>query len=667
MDILRTRASWIDNGIHAIELSSSENEKSADGFFLSVITERTGSGRILRFRINAKKKITLESLSADMEVNLSNAKVMSNGYQTWTDGSEMDGTHRMRKLNPIARGLLKPYGDYGIVKYSGKKRYVRSWTYTYLLNENSITLVGSCSEDTGYTIFEADISKNTLRIQKDCSGMYIAGDCEIMSIYIGEGREDVLWQEYFSRITSYRSPSGRCTGWTSWYNYYTSISEDIVMHNLRALSESKIPVDVFQIDDGYQNAVGDWLEINNKFPSGMRKIADEISKCGYKPGLWMAPFVCEKKSSIFREHPDWLLKDSHGRLVKAGWNPGWSGTFYSLDIYNEAFREYLKKVFSTVLHGWGYEILKLDFLYGVCIIPNNGKSRGQVMTEAMDFIREMAGKKQILGCGVPLGPAFKRVDYCRIGSDVAPYWEDWKLKYINYRERVSTVNSLRSTLGRWQLNGRAFSSDPDVFILRENDNSMTEDERNTLFLLNNILGSLIFFSDDIKKYGKREMGLLKSMYPTVKPLIKSVSSDNNLYKVELSAEGREYIIYSNLGDFEADIIADRRYYCADMLNLKKGDNLSIRPHCTVVLYSVDDASKPFLLGAKGHILPCSQIQLFECNSDGVTLKLKEGASPDTEVYIGVDESEKSMNINGMVHDASDINGVRCIVVKLYSS
>jgi hypothetical protein len=58
------------------------------------------------------------------------------------------------------------------------------------------------------------------------------------------------------------------------------------------------------------------------------------------------------------------------------------------------------------------------------MIPRNGKSRGEIMWEAMDLIRDFVGpEKLVLGCGVPLATAFRKVDYCRIGSDVAPWWE----------------------------------------------------------------------------------------------------------------------------------------------------------------------------------------------------------------------------------------------------
>ena len=97
------------------------------------------------------------------------------------------------------------------------------------------------------------------------------------------------------------------------------------------------------------------------------------------------------------------MKNKNGKIPFASHN--WGG-FYALDIYNKEVRQYLKEVFDTVLNVWGYDMVKLDFLYACCIIPFNGKSRGEIMCDAMDLIRELCGDKLILGCGVPLAPAF---------------------------------------------------------------------------------------------------------------------------------------------------------------------------------------------------------------------------------------------------------------------
>ena len=44
-----------------------------------------------------------------------------------------------------------------------------------------------------------------------------------------------------------------------------------------------------------------------------------------------------------------------------------------------------------MLDVWGFDLVKLDFLYAVCMLPTEYKTRGQIMCEAMDFLREVIG------------------------------------------------------------------------------------------------------------------------------------------------------------------------------------------------------------------------------------------------------------------------------------
>ena len=216
-----------------------------------------------------------------------------------------------------------------------------------------------------------DVYKRQLVISRDCRGVILhEGDCfALLSLYLGKGDEKELFEDYFARWSLLRKGAPQCTGWTSWYNYYTNISADIIDENLEVLRRENIAVDVFQIDDGYQKAVGDWLEVNDKFPAGMGAVAGNIRRHGLKPGLWLAPFICEHDSRLFKIKPEWLLRDARGKPVRAGWNPMWSGYFYALDFYADGFRDYLREVFRTVGEEWGFELLKLDFLYGVAILP----------------------------------------------------------------------------------------------------------------------------------------------------------------------------------------------------------------------------------------------------------------------------------------------------------
>jgi alpha-galactosidase len=64
-------------------------------------------------------------------------------------------------------------------------------------------------------------------------------------------------------------------GWCSWYQYFHDVTEADLLGNLAR--SAGWPFDVFQLDDGFQRAIGDWLETNEKFPSTLDRLAGEIA------------------------------------------------------------------------------------------------------------------------------------------------------------------------------------------------------------------------------------------------------------------------------------------------------------------------------------------------------------------------------------------------------
>ncbi|MDE5616645.1 MAG: alpha-galactosidase, partial [Clostridia bacterium] len=162
-----------------------------------------------------------------------------------------------------------------------------------------------------------------------------------------------------------------------------------------------------------------------------------------------------------------------------------------------------------VLNDWGYDLVKLDFLYGACVLPIHGKSRGEVMCDAMDLIRECCADKLVLGCGVPMMPAFGKVDYCRIGADIHLQWKN--RKYC-FREDVSTPHAVCNSIFRRHLDGRAWMNDPDVFLLRDDNIGMTFEQRKMLAKINSTFGRLLFISDDVSKYNEEQKKTLKETF-----------------------------------------------------------------------------------------------------------------------------------------------------------
>ena len=531
-------------------ISTSQAQSNQD---VEMIFEKTKEEKNIKLVVKLIPKKELEVLDIHIDLPFmynENHRVFCNGYQSWTDSKELTINEKMKGISKIAQSKVSKYqfdkyGDYLFHSYSNKAGDFHGFTYSYIRDNDKFILIGSLTERNGYTIIEHSIKNSLITIRKDLQGVKLKDSYLVFEIIIIEGKEDEVFNLYFDKMNIKKPTLKPMTGWTSWYNYYQNISEEIIIDNLNNFKNKKPWIDIFQIDDGYQTHVGDWLSIDKrKFPNGMKFLADNIKSNGVKAGLWLAPFVCETDSKIFKEKKDWLVRDEEGKLLPAGSN--WS-TFYILDIYNEEVREYIKKVFDTVLDEWGYDLVKLDFLYAVCLVPRMNKSRGQIMTEAMEFLRECVKDKLILGCGVPLGPAFGLVDYCRIGCDVGLDWDDkWFMRLI-HRERVSTLNAINNAIGRRHLNKRAFLNDPDVFLLREDNISLTKTQKETLFVINYIFGSLLFTSDNIKEYDDNKNAMFDMIKDFESKKIISVDrSDTNLITVVYENRNEAYVAYINL-------------------------------------------------------------------------------------------------------------------------
>lgn len=436
-------------------------------------------------------------------------RIFSNGYQSWTLSREYAPNDKIRDflfaadklMNSVfmAKSGVNRAGDAIFIETPHKRGIFTSSSYGYIRKGEITEIYGSLTERTGFTFLEFDGINGIVTVKKDLAGVKFSEKRRVFDFAVIKDTYDAAFDKYFELMGVTCRQKERLCGYTTWYNYYGNITEDIVRRDLKALYDFGERVDIFQIDDGYQAAIGDWLITDEKkFPSGMKAVADSIHSNNMKAGLWLAPFGAVKSSRVFSEHPDWIIRDEKGEPYVAGAN--W-GKFYAIDIYNEGAREYIRHFFDVVLNDWGYDMVKLDFLYAACILPIHNKTRGEIMCDAMDLIRECCGDKLVLGCGVPLMPAFGKVDFCRIGADAGLDWR--RHLYIN-REAVSTCHTVNNSIFRRHLDGRAFMNDPDVFLLRESNMHMSFKQRKLLAKVNGLFGSLLFTSDNVGEYGSEQ-------------------------------------------------------------------------------------------------------------------------------------------------------------------
>jgi alpha-galactosidase len=341
-------------------------------------------------------------------------------------------------------------------------------------------------------------------------------------------------QEYFKRLAFLRSavpesadnpdagapwPRGRDGipgGYESWYNHYTDINEERILSDLDGLEKNdnliklrcldrKRPV-IFQIDDGWERAVGEWEIRRERFPRGLKPLAEEIEKRGYIPGLWIAPFLVTRQCRIFREQPEWILRDAEGP-VSAGFNHLWSGTYYCLDLSRPEVEEYLSSIINRAIDEWGFRYLKLDFLYAGFLSGNfaGGGSPYEhyhrlcsALTARTKTVSAGAGELPVayLGCGVPLGPSYRYFPLSRIGADTREAWDWTAVKLLGHVGRPGAYPNLKDTIGRSFMDGAVYINDPDVIFLRNKNCTLKPHEKELIALVNFLLAGQIMCSDD---------------------------------------------------------------------------------------------------------------------------------------------------------------------------
>ncbi len=447
----------------------------------------------------------LVKVEASLNVPMSaEGRIFMNGYQSWTYCPEYDRSGKTRGIGHlpgrvIEHYALDRYGDYDFVSYPNKSGVTHGVSYCYFREGEEYRLIGSLDEHPGYTLFQYDSASRELRLERDCEGLRCGGEFHAFDLFFARGPEDRVFDAWFAAMGVKARTQEKIAGYTSWYNRYENISAETIREDLEGCIGRLRPGDVFQIDDGWEPGVGDWLEADPvKFPEGMKAAADAIHAAGFRAGLWLAPFCARTDSILLREHPDWFLKDEKGRPWRAGCN--W-GNFFGLDIDHPGVIDYLEGVFERVLNDWGYDLVKLDFLYAAAPFGSGRETRAGRMIRAMELLRKLCGDKLILGCGVPIMPAFGLVDYCRIGGDVTLDWDDRPHMRLAHRERVSTRQSIGNTIFRRQLSGRAWLNDPDVFFLRDRNLRLTEEQKYVLATVNSVLGGVLFHSDNMAEYG----------------------------------------------------------------------------------------------------------------------------------------------------------------------
>lgn len=300
---------------------------------------------------------------------------------------------------------------------------------------------GSTSLDIGYDLIH-------------CGGTDI--DFDPITLAFGDGLQ--LLKDYGdANIEVQRdfSATPEC-GWNSWDYYRWYISEEEVLKNAEFIARDPVlskHVKRIIIDDGWQYCYGEW-EANHRFPSGMKHVADEIRRLGFKPGLWLAPSVVEPHAAITYRDYDMLAQSEGGQPCLAFECMRRFG--FILDPTVPKAQRHLRDLFDRYA-SYGFAYFKLDFLKNTLLAPrfaDRSVGRSNILRKLMEpIVAGVAGRAEILGCNYPFTSGNSYISAVRVGADIHARWG-------NIRNNSVAVGS------RFWAGKRLWLNDPDFALCR---------------------------------------------------------------------------------------------------------------------------------------------------------------------------------------------------------
>ena len=98
---------------------------------------------------------------------------------------------------------------------------------------------------------------------------------------------------------------------------YPVMNEERLKREMRLAAECGVTT--FVLDDGWQEQFGHWTCNYDRIPCGLGTLAAYIDSLGMRPGVWLSLPGAAEDDSLVRAHPEWLIKDSAGKPIRAQW------------------------------------------------------------------------------------------------------------------------------------------------------------------------------------------------------------------------------------------------------------------------------------------------------------------------------------------------------------
>lgn len=296
-------------------------------------------------------------------------------------------------------------------------------------------------------------------------------------------------------------------------------SEKALLTQVGAAEDRGWPFTSAWIGDGYQAAIGDWLQASDGFTTPLDGLASHIAAAGYEPGIWLAPFLISRTSELAQQHPDWIAQWFRGGAPLLGmFDQRWGGTVYVLDTTNPEVAAHLTMVGRSLAEA-GFRHVKVDFGYAASSggrFHDPGCTPAQRTRAGFDALRQGLGDDvQLLASGVPFGSAIGVADAVQTGPNTYPGWWPDAVSFPSFDGYVSAkpaiAHAAREAICRSFLHRALWSNDPDSLPIGFDAAELSSDEADSWARVISWTGSAAMASGDVTQACDRQRRRFEEM------------------------------------------------------------------------------------------------------------------------------------------------------------
>lgn len=255
-------------------------------------------------------------------------------------------------------------------------------------------------------------------------------------------------------------------GWATWDFYKQYFTDEAVERNIKEISTLNVNANIIQIDGGWWKQRGDYFEVRENLPGGIKALVEKIHKAGFKAGLHFDGFRASKGSNIVKQHPEYFVHAPDGKFVELGRDKVTNDPQVVWDYSHPGAQAYITSVMKNARENWKVDYFKIDFMRqgltkGINHLPVTNVERYRM---GINALRKGIMDAYFLACSPNFGVNIGLVGATRTGPDIAPEYEAVKVRAAH--------NS-----GSYYFADKLFNCDPDYTVVRSAQESNKEDRK----------------------------------------------------------------------------------------------------------------------------------------------------------------------------------------------